>query len=163
MSQSCGSTDSRCYEQILGREVKEEYTRTSEKLKCKWNAMELGTDQRVEFAKESSSTVGVDRRLSESRISRCSTNVRLTIQLMQMRRAWWNLCMLDDVAIHSDILVMVKNFANQLRKRLVISDLQQWIRDEGRDKEVAKMSGYFNARWSRRSKTKSSEIWVSLV
>ena len=42
MSQSCGSTDSRCYEQILGREVKEEYTRTSEKLKCKWNVMELG-------------------------------------------------------------------------------------------------------------------------
>ena len=135
MSQSCGSTDSRCYEQILGREVKEEYTRTSEKLKCKWNVMELGTDQRVEFAKESSSTVGVDRRLSESRISRCSTNVRLTIQLMQMRRTQWNLCMLDDVAIHSDILVMVKNFANQLRKRLMICG-----------KEVAKMSGYFNAR-----------------
>ena len=97
--------------------------------------MELGTDQRVEFAKESSSTVGVDRRLSELRISRCSTNVRLTIQLMQMRRTQWNLCMLDDVAIHSDILVMVKNFANQLRKRLMICD-----------KEVAKMSGYFNAR-----------------
>ena len=37
--------------------------------------------------------------------------------------------------IHSDILVMVKNFANQLRKRLMICD-----------KEVAKMSGYFNAR-----------------
>ena len=90
--------------------------------------MELGTDQRVEFAKESSSTVGVDRRLSESRISRCSTNVRLTIQLMQMRRTQWNLCMLDDVAIHSDILVMVKNFANQLRERLMICD-----------KEVAKM------------------------
>ena len=71
MSQSCGSTDSRCYEQILGREVKEEYIRTSEKLKCKWNVMELGTDQRVEFAKESSSTVDVDRRLSELRISRC--------------------------------------------------------------------------------------------
>ena len=43
--------------------------------------------------------------------------------------------MLDDVAIHSDILVMVKNFANQLRKRLMICD-----------KEVAKVSGYFNAR-----------------
>ena len=114
MSQSCGSTDSRCCAQILGREVKEEYTRTSEKLKCKRNAMELGTDQRVEFAKESSSTVGVDRQLSESRISRCSTNVRLTIQLMQMRRTQWNLCI---AAKHSDILVMLTTFVLQLKRR----------------------------------------------
>ena len=61
MSQSCGSTDSRCYEQILGREVKEEYTRTSEKLKCKWNVMKLGrlmiSSQGIEFNSWCGSTV----------------------------------------------------------------------------------------------------------
>ena len=61
MSQSCGSTDSGCHEQILGREVKEEYTRTSEKLKCKWNVMKLGrvmiSSQGIEFNSWCGSTV----------------------------------------------------------------------------------------------------------